>query len=254
MKTINDKGRKENTDLQKAYLPSVIKEIVESNGLKKIKRQDLANATIESIVEAVSLIPRVGGFLSSSLRLINSQREAYLEFDFFRKFLALIYGIRDLQPKDISLFMDEIEAKSKDLSGNVIINLINKTDNINKITFLTNLIKSRISENISINDFFRLSSMLERIPYTDLDELKKYETAYYDDSGDTELLFATGVLKLDTIDANNENLYILSELGRKLLTYGMLHSAIVDNRGGTTVSGMLTGTEVCDTDDIFINH
>ena len=135
--------------------------------------------------------------------------------------------------------MNEVEKNANDFSGSVITNLINKTDNINKATVLANLIKSRVNNDITIHDFFRLSSMLERIPYIDLNELEKYQNAYYDKSGDTELLYATGALKLDTIDAQDENLYILSELGQKLLKHGLLRITHVDNHGGTSVNGMI---------------
>ena len=170
--------------------------------------------------------------------------------EFYRKLLALIYGIKDLKPNDIKSFMDEVENNAKDFSGCVITHLVNKTDNVNKATILANLIKSRVENEITIHDFFRLSSMLDRIPYIDLNELEKYQKAYYDDSGDTELLYATGALKLDTIDAQEENLYILSELGRKLLKYGMLRSAHVDNHGGTSVNGLITDENIISNADI----
>ena len=180
----------------------------------------------------------------------KSNRETYLEMEFYRKLLALIYGIKDLKPNDIKSFMDEVENNARDFSGCVITHLVNKTDNVNKATILANLIKSRVENEITIHDFFRLSSMLDRIPYIDLNELEKYQKAYYDDSGDTELLYATGALKLDTIDAQEENLYILSELGRKLLKYGMLRSAHVDNHGSTSVNGMITDENIISNADI----
>ena len=62
--------------------------------------------------------------------------------------------------------------------------------------------------------------MLERIPYVDLKELPRYKEPFYDDSGDTELLYATGVLELQTIDSDGSNKYILSKLGEKLLLFG----------------------------------
>lgn len=73
--------------------------------------------------------------------------------DFYRKLLAFIYGIKELQSKDIKSFMDEVEKNAKDFSGSVITNLINKTDNINKATVLANLIKSRVNNDITIHDF-----------------------------------------------------------------------------------------------------
>ena len=170
----------------------------------------MKNISKDALIGAINCLPVVGGVIASYLQIAKNNRETYLEMDFYRKLLAFIYGIKDLQPKDIKSFMDEVEENAKDFSGSVITNLINKTDNINKATVLANLIKSIVNNDITIHDFFRLSSMLERIPYIDLNELEKYQNAFYDKSGDTELLYATGALKLDTIDAQDENLYILS--------------------------------------------
>ena len=231
-------------------LPVVVKDILESADLQKIKKVDLKNIGKEALIGAFNCIPVLGGVVSSYLQIAKNNRETYLEMEFYRKLLALIYGIKDLKPNDIKSFMDEVENNAKDFSGCVITHLVNKTDNVNKATILANLIKSRVENEITIHDFFRLSSMLDRIPYIDLNELEKYQKAYYDDSGDTELLYAIGALKLDTIDAQEENLYILSELGRKLLKYGMLRSAHVDNHGGTSVNGLITDENIISNADI----
>lgn len=232
-------------------LPVIVKEVLVSSDLHKIKKLNLKKISIDSLIGAINCIPVVGGAIASYLQIIKSSRESYLEMEFYRKLLALLYEVKDLQPKDIEKFMDEVECKAKDSSGNVIANLINRSDNINKASVLANLIKSKINNNISIHDFFRLTSMLERIPYIDLNELEKYKKAYYDESGDTELLYATGALKLDTIDAQYENLYVLSELGRKLLEFGMKRSATdIENRGGTSVSGMITAENAISDRDI----
>ena len=231
-------------------LPVVVKDILESADLQKIKKVDLKNIGKEALIGAFNCIPVLGGVVSSYLQIAKNNRETYLEMEFYRKLLALIYGIKDLKPNDIKSFMDEVENNAKDFSGCVITHLVNKTDNVNKATILANLIKSRVENEITIHDFFRLSSMLDRIPYIDLNELEKYQKAYYDDSGDTELVYATGALKLDTIDAQEENLYILSELGRKLLKYGMLRSAHVDYHGGTSVNGLITDENIISNADI----
>ena len=220
-------------------LSVVVKDILESDDLQNINKVDLKNISKEALIGAFNCLPVVGGVIASYLQIAKNNRETYLEMDFYRKLLAFIYGIKDLQPKDIKSFMDDVEENAKDFSGSVVTNLINKTDNINKATVLANLIKSRVNNDITIHDFFRLSSMLERIPYIDLNELEKYQNAFYDKSGDTELLYATGALKLDTIDAQDENLYILSELGQKLLKYGLLRNTHVENHGRTSVNGMI---------------
>lgn len=231
-------------------LPVVVKDILESTDLQKIKKVDLKNIGKEALIGAFNCIPVLGGVVASYLQIARSNRETYLEMVFYRKLLALIYSIKELKPDDIKSFMDEVEYNARDFSGSVITHLVNKIDNVNKASILANLIKSRVNNEISIHDFFRLSSMLDRIPYIDLNELEKYQKAYYDDSGDTELFYATGALKLDTIDAQEENLYILSELGRKLLKYGMLRSAHVDNHGGTSVTGVVMEGDYASSEEI----
>lgn len=238
-------------------LSVVVKDVLESTDLKNINKVDLKNISKDALIGAINCLPIVGGVIASYLQIAKNNRETYLELDFYRKLLALIYEIQDLQPKDIKCFMDDVEKNANDFSGNVITNLVNRTDNINKARVLANLIKSRVKGDIYIHDFFRLSSVLERIPYVDLNRLDQYKKPYYDDSGDTELLYATGALKLNTVDADNENLYILSELGRKLLVFGMHHFLDVENKGGTNINGMITSSETItdsDIDQMFDDH
>lgn len=156
-------------------LPVVVKDILESTDLQKIEKVDLKNIGKEALIGAFNCIPVLGGVVSSYLQIAKSNRETYLEMEFYRKLLALIYGIKDLKPNDIKSFMDEVENNARDFSGCVITHLVNKTDNVNKATILANLIKSRVENEITIHDFFRLSSMLDRIPYIDLNELEKYQ-------------------------------------------------------------------------------
>ena len=94
---------------------------------------------------------------------------------------------------------------------------------------------AKIHEFISIEDFFRLCSMLERIPYIDLKELPRYKEPFYDESGDTELLYSTGALILQTLDANGTNKYILSVLGEKLLLWGFGINLDMERERGTNV-------------------
>ena len=148
-------------------LPVVVKEILESTELQKIKKVDLKNISIEVLIGTFNAIPYVGGVVASCLQFARSNRKTYLEMEFYRKLLALIYGIKDLnlQSNDMKSFLVELENNAREFSGYVITQLINKTDNVNKVTVLANLIKSRVKNEISIHDFFRLSSMLDRIPY-----------------------------------------------------------------------------------------
>lgn len=230
-------------------LPIIVKEVLESKDLKKIKRIDIRNETKDAIIGVFNYIPVIGGGIAAEIQQIKYARQSFLEIDFYRKFLALIYGIQDLLPKDISAFLEEVSEKAHDNSGNVITNLINRIDNVNKAEILANLVRAKTENRITIHDFFRLSSMLERIPYVDL---KNYQNPYYDESGDTELLYATGALKLSILDSESENSYTLSNLGALLLEEGMNYENVPRSKGGTDVA-QIEWNEIKDPDPDQLN-
>lgn len=169
----------------------------------------------------VSTIPVVGGSLATEIQSIRDSSADYQAYEFFRKFTCFICGLGELTDKQRTEFITEVEKVAEDASGNVIMGLVDRLDNINKEKILANLVIAKGKGEISIEDFFRLSSMLERIPYVDLTKLELYNQDFYDDEGDSELLFATGTLQQSVIDAEDGNKYVLSKLGRKLLRFGL---------------------------------
>lgn len=206
------------------------------NSLSPLQDKDAWKNQLKAVV---NLIPGVGGALAQELQSI----EDYKTNEFFRKFTIFIMELTDLGTDERDMFSREIEEKANDYSGNVLLGLVDRLDNINKGKILANLIKAKVSGDISIEDFFRLSSMTERIPYVDLINLPKYQFDYYDESGDTELLFATGVLIQTVIDANDNGKYRLSVLGQKLLEYGMGVKLDVERNVGTMFSLNTATTE-----------
>ena len=100
-------------------LPVVVKEILESTELQKIKKVDLKNISIEVLIGTFNAIPYVGGVVASYLQIARSNRETYLEMEFYRKLLALIYGIKDLnlQPNDMKSFLVELENNAREFSA-----------------------------------------------------------------------------------------------------------------------------------------
>lgn len=206
------------------------------NSLSPLQDKDAWKNQLKAVV---NLIPGVGGALAQELQSI----EDYKTNEFFRKFTIFIMELTDLGTDERDMFSREIEEKANDYSGNVLLGLVDRLDNINKGKILANLIKAKVSGDISIEDFFRLSSMTERIPYVDLINLPKYQFDYYDESGDTELLFATGVLIQTVIDANDNGKYRLSVLGQKLLEYGMGVKLDVERNVGTMFSLNTSTTE-----------
>lgn len=186
----------------------------------------------------VSAIPVVGGALSVEIQSVRDSAADYQAYEFFRKFTCFICGLGELTDKQRTEFITEIEKVAEDASGNVIMGLVDRLDNINKEKILANLVIAKGKGEISIEDFFRLSSMLERIPYVDLAKLELYNRDYYDDEGDSELLFATGALQQSVIDEEDGNRYVLSKLGRKLLKYGLRVEVSDSQPRGTKVASL----------------
>ena len=212
------------------YLSQVIVQSLSTPDLNSFKK---ANPTFwkGQFKAVVNLIPGVGGFVSEELQ----QFYDYKDDEFFRKFTQFLLGMIDTTVDERLKFADDIQKKAEDYSGNVILGMVDRLDNIHKQTMFANLAVARINGQICIEDFFRLHSLLERIPYVDLKELPRYKEPFYDISGDTELLYATGALEMVTIDSNDTNKYILSRLGEMLLKYGMGVDISIEHGKGTNV-------------------
>lgn len=170
----------------------------------------------------------------------------YKESEFFRKYYRFLYELTDTTPEDRHKFSQELYEKAEDYAGNVIFGMVDRLDNINKEAVLARLSIAKMNGDITIEDFFRLSSLLERIPYVDLKLLPRYHEPYYDESGDTELLYATGALILHTIDANGPNMYVLSTLGEKLLLWGFGIRSEMARENGTNVALNYTSVDVAE--------
>lgn len=95
-------------------LPVIVNDVLRSEDIKSIQRVDVINETFDGIIGAINFIPLVGGGIAAGITQYRNSRASFLEIDFYRKFLALIYGVQDLMPKNISAFLDELSAKAND--------------------------------------------------------------------------------------------------------------------------------------------
>lgn len=199
-----------------SQLPEIVNQSFSKVDLKKLTPQK-GCVWIDQFKALLSAVPYAGGFLAQEIQNIQDYKAA----EFCRKYTAYIYSLEPHSEADREKFCKDVESQAWDYSGNVIMGIVDRLDNINKQCVLANLTSTKIKGQISIEDFFRLASMLERIPYVDLRELPKYGKPYYDESGDTDLLFATGALRLAILDGeNNNSKYVLSALGQKLIEFG----------------------------------
>jgi len=211
--------------------------IVEQS-LNSINQEKLAAIKCGSVKDQVLAVFKLLckdylGAAESEIRAIIG----YKESEFFRKYATYILGFDKTTPDQRHKFSEDIQKKAEDSAGNVISEMVDRLDNINKETVFAKLSVARIHDAINIEDFFRLYSLLERIPYVDLKELPRYKEPFYDEGGDTELLFATGALEIDTIDSMGySNMYKLSRLGELLLRWGFNIHLELEHGKGTSVT------------------
>lgn len=202
-------------------LPVIVEKTLLSPNLSKKTSLNKSVNWVDQLCAVVNLIPVAGGALAAEIKAVTDTAANYKTSEFLRKFTAFIFALDELNDDERIEFVKEVEEKAQDASGNVMLNMVDSLDNINKQTILANLVKARGAKKISIEDFFRLHSALVRIPYVDLSLLAKYEEPYYDEDGDTELLFSTGVLRPAAFDSHEGDSYVLSPLGVKLVQFGM---------------------------------
>ena len=213
-------------------LSNIVEQSLNSVDLEKLEALK-TNTVKEQILAVVKLLCKdYLGAAESELQVILN----YKEGEFFRKYACYLLGLKDTTVGERHQFSEDIQQKAEDGAGNVIINMVDRLDNINKETVFAKLTVARIHDAISVEDFFRLHSLLERIPYVDLKLLPRYKDPFYDESGDTELLFATGALEIETIDTKGEsNKYKLSRLGASLLRWGFNIHLELEHGKGTNV-------------------
>jgi hypothetical protein len=227
-------------------LSNIVEQSLNSINLEKLEVTK-ADTMKEQILALVKLLCKE--YLEaaeSELKVILN----YKEGEFFRKYACYLLGLKDTTVDERHQFSEEIQQKAEDGAGNVIINMVDRLDNINKETVFAKLTVARIHRAISTEDFFRVHSLLERIPYVDLKLLPRYKEPFYDESGDTELLFATGALEIETIDSKGgSNKYKLSRLGESLLRWGFNIHLELEHGKGTNVE--LNRATQEDIDEIF---
>ena len=227
-----------------------LSKIVEQS-LKRVSIEQLAAIKTGALKDKILAIFKL--LCEDYLGAAESEIQAfvgYQESEFFRKYATYLLGLVDTSPEERHKFAEEIQKKAEDSAGNVISGMVARLDNINKETVFAKLSVARIHGAISTEDFFRVYSLLERIPYVDLKQLPRYKEPFCDESGDTELLFATGALEIETIDSKGgSNKYKLSRLGELLLRWGFNIHLELEHGKGTNVE--LNRATQEDIDEIF---
>lgn len=219
-----------------------------SKEIKSDITEDISIDLLNDIVEFSTDVPVIG-VVNKLLKLRNSIKDHL----FIEKVQTFIYGTSGLDEVKRKKALKDIEEKMKSRSGEQLLYMIDRMNNKQKIDYLSKLFVARVNDIIDTECFFRLFTILERIPYLDVEKLKLYKSDYYD-VYTVDLFHSLGVIRLSKINNGYENMnsdkYILSYLGIKLI------EVLFDERSENNmefnksiqISGMLT-SEVIDTVD-----
>lgn len=221
-------------------LPLVLKDCLQYSDYSQIKEIEQKKLARDAGIGIINLFPVIGGFANSLIQSGISYSDSRL----FRNCIRFIYEIKETTLEEREKFIKEVEQKSCDNAGNVICDILNRIDNINKAEVIANLMKAKIKNDIDIEDFFRLSAICDRIPYTDFKFLHLFVEDNFIDGGVTELLYSAGVLLLKSVGNDQINKYILSVAGRKLLKFGLNIEVNTSIENKTDVISDLTWEEV----------
>ncbi|EHQ24601.1 hypothetical protein [Mucilaginibacter paludis] len=208
-------------------------ELLGNNLKAHIADNDLANKISTGIdvfgviVDLAIQLPVIDTFkkLSDSFNNYNALR-------LHKKLTKFLFGISDIPPLDRQRFMEELDSlhELKEKSGEVLIDIIVRTNHLGKIDFIINLFKAQVAGKIDISEFIRLSVVLEKVSVSDLYQLKNYDLntqsskpGIYEGSL-TDALYSAGLVDISVIGGNTGTLFNLNNLGRQMLLHALSES------------------------------
>ncbi len=152
---------------------------------------------------------------------------------FAKKVLKFLFSIKEISSKDRQKFVTELENSTGQRAGETLVILLDRIDNLEKTSILSNLLKAKVEEKISIEKFLRLAAITEKAFINDLKKLKLYLYVQRYDEDTSESLTALGLVYMSTIDGGGFLLlesapdndrghkYSISQLGKDMLKYGL---------------------------------
>ena len=140
---------------------------------------------------------------------------------FCKKIYRFLVFTSRYSKKRLSDFFDEYSSANEENGYESMLLVLERMDNYNKVDVMTRLLKAKLDGELSIDNFIRLTSSLQLVPYVDLKRLPDYlvstSTRY-----DTYMLLAAGLLYqsvfgIDGFEESAANQYQLNESGLRYL-------------------------------------
>lgn len=190
---------------------------------------DLKDDIAELCTDAISAVVPFFSVISP----IKNAYGHYKERRFAKRAIIFLYDLAksEIPQEKIDEFIKELSSHACEDGYDTITGMIDRLDNENKAWILSNLVRFCAEGRYPTSDFFRLANSLERVPFSDLNNLSHYRHDYYA-SGETEMLATAGLVSQTVLDLGvygddgqldkerSGSRYGLSRLGELMLQYG----------------------------------
>lgn len=165
-------------------------------------------------------VPVIGWFVKACN--VASDIQAYR---FCKKIYKFVFLTQDYDRKELEKFWHEYSEVNQENGYELMLSVLDKIDNLNKVGVMANLLRAKLEGHLSIENYIRLVASLQQIPYVDL----KYLPDYLESIGtrhDTYMLLAAGLLYnseigVDGVGKEEGSHYQLNDNGLLFVKYGL---------------------------------
>lgn len=146
-------------------------------------------------------------------------------YRFCKKIYKFLFYTQNYNRKAMNSFWEEYSSANKENGYEMMLSVLDKVDNINKVEVMANLLKAKLDGKLTIDNFIRLTSSLQIVPYVDIKRLPDYVESI-GTRHDTYMLLAAGLLYnseigVDGVDRENNSHYQLNDNGLLFVQYGL---------------------------------
>ena len=146
-------------------------------------------------------------------------------YRFCKKIYKFVFLTQEYDREELDKFWHEYSAANQENGYELMLSVLDKIDNLNKVGVMANLLRAKLEGQLSIENYIRLVASLQQIPYVDL----KYLPDYLESIGtrhDTYMLLAAGLLYnseigIDGVGKEEGSHYQLNDNGLLFVKYGL---------------------------------
>ena len=155
-------------------------------------------------------------------------QEAFQDFRnlvFCKKIYRFLVFTSRYSKKQIADFFEEFSNANQENGYESMLLVLERLDNYNKVDVMANLLKAKLDGKLTIDNFIRLTSSLQIVPYVDLKRLPDYVESI-GSRYDTYMLLAAGLLYnseigVDGVGKDDGSRYQLNDNGLLFVKYGL---------------------------------